>query len=45
MGPPRLAYNGYRDPFPGAEPPGSGINQPSLTSAKVKERVELYYYY
>ena len=30
--------------FPGVKPPGRGIDHPSLSNAKVKDRVELYIY-
>jgi hypothetical protein len=39
-----LLYNGQRV-FPGAkERPGRGVDHPSVSSAKVKERVQLYLY-
>jgi hypothetical protein len=31
--------------FPGVKRPGRGVHHPPLSSAKVKERVELYLYY
>jgi len=40
-GPPSLLYDGYRV-FPGIKWPGRGVDHPSLFSAEVKERVELY---
>jgi hypothetical protein len=42
--PPSLLYNGYRAFFPGVKRPGRGVNHPPLSSAEVKERVELYLY-
>jgi len=30
--------------FPGVKCPGTGLNNPLLSSAKLKERVELYLY-
>jgi len=36
-------YNGYRV-FPGERRPGRGVDHPTLSSAEVKERVELYPY-
>ena len=35
---------GYRVSFPGIKRPGRGVNHPPLSSADVKERVELYLY-
>ena len=43
-GPPSLLHNGYRVSCPGLKRPGRGINHPTLFSAEVKERVELYLY-
>jgi len=43
-GPPSLLYNGYRVSFPGVRRPRRGVNQPPLSSADVKEKVELYLY-
>jgi hypothetical protein len=40
----RYVYNGYHVPFPGAKRPGLGVDHPPPSSAKVKERVELYFY-
>ena len=43
-GPPSLLYDEYRV-FPrGKERPGSDVDHPSLSSAEVTERVELYLY-
>jgi hypothetical protein len=42
---PRLLYDGYRVYFPGVNRPGRGVDHPPLSSAEVKERVELYLYY
>jgi hypothetical protein len=39
-GPPSLLYNGYRV-FPGVKQPECGVDHPHLSTAKVKERVEL----
>jgi hypothetical protein len=36
--------NGYRVSFPGVKRPGRGVDHPPLSSARVKERVELYLY-
>ena len=44
-GPPSLLYNGYWGYFSGVKRPGRGVNQPSPSSAKVKERAELYLCY
>jgi hypothetical protein len=41
-GPPSLLYNGYRVSFPGVKLPGRGVDHPPSSSARVKERVELY---
>ena len=30
--------------FPGVKRPGRGVDHPALSSAEVKERVELYFY-
>jgi hypothetical protein len=43
-GPPSLLYNGYRVSFPGVKRPGREAHHPPSSSAKVKERVELYLY-
>jgi hypothetical protein len=43
-GPPSLLYNGCRDSFPGVKRPGRGVDHPPSSSARVKERVELYLY-
>jgi hypothetical protein len=43
-GPPSLLYNGDRVSFPGVKRPGRGVDHPPLSSAEVKERVELYLY-
>ena len=40
-GPPSLLCNGYRVSFPAIKLPGRGVNRPPLSSAVVKERVEL----
>ena len=37
-----LLYNTYRISFSGVKQPGRGVNHPPLSSAEVKERVELY---
>jgi hypothetical protein len=39
-----LPYNGYRVSFPGVRRPGRGIGHPPLSSAVVKQRLELYIY-
>jgi len=44
VGPPSILYNGYWVSFPGVKWQGHGINHPPLSSAEVKERVELYPY-
>jgi hypothetical protein len=44
-GPPSLLYNGYRVSFPGVKRPGRDVGIPSPSSAKVKEKVQLYLYY
>ena len=41
-GPPSLLYHGYRVFLPGVKRPGDGFDHPSLSSAKVTERTELY---
>jgi hypothetical protein len=41
-GPPSLLYNGYQVSFPRVKQPRHGIDHPSPSSAKFKERVELY---
>jgi hypothetical protein len=41
---PSLLYNRYRVSFPGVKRPGRGVDHPPLSSAEVKERVELYLY-
>jgi hypothetical protein len=43
-GPPSLLYNEYRVSFLGAKRPGRGVDHPPSSSARVKERVELYLY-
>jgi hypothetical protein len=43
-GPPSLLYNLYRVSFPGVKRPGRGVDHPPPSSARVKERVELYLY-
>jgi hypothetical protein len=43
--PPSLLYKGYRSAFPGVKRSGRGFDQPSPSSAEVKERVELYLYW
>jgi hypothetical protein len=42
--PPSLLYNGYLVFFSGVKQPGSGVDQLPPSSAKVKERVQLYLY-
>jgi hypothetical protein len=42
-GPPNLLYNGRRFSFLGVERPGCGIDYPPLPSAKVKQKIQLYY--
>jgi hypothetical protein len=42
--PPSLLYNGYRVSFLGAKRPGRGVDHPPQSSARFKERVELYLY-
>jgi len=41
-GSPNLLDDGYRVSFPGVKRVGCGINHPPPSSAKIKERVELY---
>ena len=41
--PSSLLYNGFRV-FPGGKAAGCGVDHPPLSSAEVKERVELYIY-
>jgi hypothetical protein len=43
-GPPSLLYNGYWVPFPAVKRLGRGVDHPPLSSAEVKEIVELYLY-
>jgi hypothetical protein len=43
-GPPSFLYSGYWVSFPGVNWPGHGVDHPPPSSAKVKERVELYLY-
>jgi hypothetical protein len=43
-GPTSLLYNGYRVSFQGVKRPGRGVDHPPSSSARVKERVELYLY-
>ena len=43
-GPSSLLYNGYRISFAGVKRPGRGVDHPPLSSAEVKERIELYLY-
>jgi hypothetical protein len=42
-GPPSHLYNGYQV-FPGGRAAGHGVDNPHPSSAKVKERIELYFY-
>jgi len=42
-GPPSLLYSGYRVTYQGGKAAGHGIDCPPLSSAEVKERVELYF--
>jgi hypothetical protein len=44
-GPPILLYNRYRVSFPEVRQPKRGFDQPALSSAEVKERVELTQYF
>jgi hypothetical protein len=44
QGPPSLLYNGQGVFFPGVKRPERGFEHPPLSSAEVKERVELYLY-
>jgi hypothetical protein len=41
---PSPLYNGYRVSFPAVKRPGRGVDHPPPSSARVKERVELYLY-
>jgi hypothetical protein len=43
-GPPSLLYNGYRVSFPVVKRPGRVVDHQPPSSARVKERVELYLY-
>ena len=43
-GPPRLLYNGYQVFCPGVKRPWRDVSHPPLSSAVVKERIELYLY-
>ena len=51
--PSRTAFKAHLQPpvkwlpglYSGVERPGRGVDQPQLSSAEVKERVELYFYY
>ena len=43
-GPPSFLQHGYQVSFPGVKRPERGVNYPRLSSAEVKERVELYLY-
>jgi hypothetical protein len=43
-GPRSLLYNVYRVSFPGIKRPGRGVDHPTPSSARVKERVQLYLY-
>jgi hypothetical protein len=43
-GPPRLLYNGYQVSLPGCKVAGAWRYHPPLSSAEVKERVELHPY-
>jgi len=40
-GPLSLLHNGYRVSFPGVKRTGGGVNHPSVSSAEVKEIIEL----
>jgi hypothetical protein len=42
--PPNLLHNRYRVSSPGVKQPGRGVDHPPLSSAEVKEGVELYLY-
>ena len=44
LGPPSLLYNWCRDPLPRVKRPGRDVNHPPLSSAEVKERIELHLY-
>jgi len=43
-GPCSLLYYGYWVSFPGVKQPGHGVEHPSPSSPKVKDRVDLYLY-
>jgi hypothetical protein len=43
-GPPNLMYDEFLVTFSGVKRQGRGVNRPSLSSAEVKERVELKLY-
>jgi len=43
-GPPSLLYNGYHISFLGVKWAGHGVDHQPPSSAKVKERVKLYFY-
>ena len=45
LGPPGLLYNGNRASFPGGEAAGVWRWPPTPSSAEVKERVELYFFF
>jgi hypothetical protein len=45
LGPPSLLSYGYRLYFPVVKRPGLCVDYPLPSSAKIKERVELYLYY
>ena len=44
-GPPNPLQNGYRVSIPGVKGSGRGLNHPSSSTAKVKERVALYLHF
>ena len=44
LGPNQPPIQWVPSPFPGVNPPERGVDLPPPTSAKVKERVELYLY-
>jgi len=44
-GPLCLLCSGYRVSFPAVKRPGRGVDNPTQSSAEVKERVKLYRYY
>jgi hypothetical protein len=44
LGPPSLLYNGYRVSFVGVQRPGCGTDHTPPSTAKVKERIEIYLY-